>query len=338
MNMKSIKEKIFIFRQLFTGLTHVYGTYSLFTGHVRQIKAYVSNDVILSHLKGKQPYGVYLLMKNRTRAVVVDFDEDNSMLPIEFVGAAKHYGLPAYIERSKSKGYHVWIFFTQTGVLASKARLVVRNILNEIEKPNIEIFPKQDELNKNICYGNFINAPLFGGKVPEGRTVFVDPLNYMRPYRNQWDFLARVHRVSESVLDEIIDINELDREPISYTTFNNPITPEYDKHAKASFGLLPCAQRMLKEGVSSYQRVCCFRLAVHLKKLGVPFDITLAILSAWALKNRPKYERRKITKNEIISQAKAAYEKNYSGYGCNDNAIRPYCDSTCSVYKKMMGK
>ena len=43
---------------------------------------------------------------------------------IEFVGKARHYGLAVYIERSKSKGFHVWAFFPEPGVLAWKARRV----------------------------------------------------------------------------------------------------------------------------------------------------------------------------------------------------------------------
>jgi len=130
--------------------------------------------VILNHLLGKRPYGVYLLVKDNIRAIASDFDTENRLTPTEFVFSAKHYGLDAYIERSKSKGYHVWIFFEKEGVLAHKARLVVRHILDETEHSETEIFPKQDSLNNNTQCGNFINAPLFGKLVPRGKTVFID--------------------------------------------------------------------------------------------------------------------------------------------------------------------
>ena len=35
---------------------------------------------------------------------------------------------------------------------------------------------------------------------------------------------------------------------------------------------------MLQNGVSLYQRVSCFRLAVHSKRLGLPFDVAVAAL------------------------------------------------------------
>lgn len=327
-------EKVLLFRQLFTGLTHVYGTYSLITGHARQVKAPVTDKVILSHLAGRQPYGVYLLMKNRTLAVAADFDEDDPMSPVEFAGASKHFGLPAYIERSKSKGYHAWIFFNKEGVSAAKARLVVRFILDETDKPGTEIFPKHDELDTTVCYGNFINAPLFGRKVAESRTVFLDPHNSMKPYQDQWDFLANVKRVPENVLDEIIEINGLDKQTAVCTTAPSALP----KKEGGSFGLLPCARQMLEQGVSSCQRVSCFRLAVHLKKLGVPYDITVAALTAWALKNKPINGKRTITKQEIIAQTRAAFEKKYTGYGCSEPAIIPYCNPSCSLHQKIMRK
>jgi len=55
----------------------------------------------------------------------------------------------------------------------------------------------------------------------------------------------------------------------------------------ARFGLPPCARKILAEGVSAYQRVSCFRLAVHLKRNGIPYDLVVAVLKAWAKKNRP---------------------------------------------------
>ena len=168
-------EKMKIYKGLFMGLRNVYGTYDTKTGKVRQVKEPVTDEVIRAHLIGKQSYGVYLLTSDRTGALAVDFDKDELSVPIAYVAWAKRYNMSAYIERSKSKGYHVWIFFEEGGVLARKARLVAQKILADMGKPGIEVFPKQDALVNGISYGNFINAPLFGTLVAEGRTVFIDP-------------------------------------------------------------------------------------------------------------------------------------------------------------------
>ena len=166
-------EKVRLLCRFFTGLPHVYGTYDTLTGRVRQVKEIVTDEVILAHLQGKQPYGVYLLVRDRTRAIAADFDTDDLWGPMEFVSAARAYDISAYIERSKSKGHHVWMFLDEAGVPAVKARLVVRHLLAEIGRPNTEVFPKHDQLDTRTTYGNYIYAPLFGALVPQGRTVFV---------------------------------------------------------------------------------------------------------------------------------------------------------------------
>ena len=327
---RTAAQKVTLFRSLFRGLEHVYGTYDLRTGKAYQVKAPVTDMVIHHHLAGKQPYGVYPLKKDRTWVVVVDFDNDDTNPPLQFVAAASHYGLSAYVERSKSKGFHVWMFCLEEGVLATKARLDVRHILEEIGQPNAEIFPKQDALDERNQYGNFINAPLFGRLVPHGRTIFLDPENGLTHYPNQCDFLDSVERITENMLDEIIEINNLENETPSAQAATT--TPQLTVDVP-TFGLPPCARRMLSEGVTEYQRVACFRLAVDLKKAGVPLDVALAGLYAWALKAMPTDGKGIITRQEVMAQAAAAYGKGYRSCGCGDPAVVPFCNEQCRLRK-----
>ncbi len=323
------QDKLEIFRSCFTGLNKVYGTYNPRTGRAYQVKELVIDQVFIRHLTGKKPYGVYLLVKDRVKALAVDFDEGDLTPPMEFLAAAKNYGIATYIESSKSKGFHVWMFFERNGVLAEKARLVTQCILEEIGKPDTEIFPKQDRLETDVQYGNFINAPLFGALVPKGKTVFLDETNPIHPYRDQWELLENVGRIPESLLEEIIEINDLHR------TVKNPLHPKHQPKplgTYSSFGLPPCAQRMLVEGVTDYQRVACFRLAVQLKKTGLPEDITVAALAAWATKNQPNVEKRIITEQEIVHQTRCAYTKNYRACGCSDPVVSIFCHTGCPVH------
>jgi hypothetical protein len=325
---RSTAEKVALFKSFFTGLTNVFGTFDPATGQSWQVKKPVTNDTILAHLKGKRPYGVYLLNGDRTTAVAADFDDLSALPPFEFVKAAKHYGLPAYIETSKSKGFHVWIFFRKEGVKASKARLVVKYILEEIEYPETEIFPKQNCLGNGASFGNFINAALFGGLVPSGKTVFIEP-HTLKPYPDQWAFLESVERVEEQVLDEIIELNNLSIQTQSASVQNDSncggIKPN-------PYSLPICAQKMLQRGVSQYQRVSCFRLAVHLKRLGLPFDLTVSALKTWAQKNKPINGKRIITEREINQQTESAYNRCYRSYGCETEAIAPFCQSDCPIW------
>ena len=331
---RSNEQKVAIFQRRFSGLTHVYGTYDLQPSEAgavraRQVKRQVTDTVILAHLSGRQPYGVYLLMDDRTRAIVADFDRDDPLLPVECVRQASHYGLAAHIECSKQKGYHVWMFMDDRGVSAAKARAVMRLIVSEVGHPETELFPKQDRLGPGVQYGNFINAPLFGRLVAENRTVFVDPSDKMRPYANQWDLLENVRLVTEQQLDDIIELNGLDLP----STHGACVAAPEQADLVQGYRLPPCATRMLTEGVSANQRIACFRLAVHLKRFGFPQDIAVGALSAWAAKNEPDHGKRIITEAEIIAQALCAYGKDYRSCGCEDSAIEAFCDPTCPVRK-----
>ena len=319
--------KINIFKSFFSGLTHVYGTYDPETGRTWQVKAPVTEDTFLAHLKGLRPYGVYLLTGTQTRAVAADFDEPDPFAPIEFVHAANHYGLQAYIEISKSKGFHVWIFFDEKGVEAAKARAIVSRILEEIGCPQTEVFPKQDVLDSPDKFGNFIYAPLFGRLVPNGKTVFVDPYT-LKPYKNQWQFLQTAERAGESLLDDIMALNDL---KVSQPPHDPNLKPQTSAQEINRYSLPPCAQMMLNEGVTQLQRVSCFRLAVHLKRLGLPGDLVLAALKTWAQKNRPTGGKKKISDSEIHAQVAYVFDRSYRGYGCDSAAVRPFCQPGCPV-------
>lgn len=323
----SIQKKIALFRSYFSGLPNEYGIRDPKSDRQFQVKRPVTDRVLLGHLQGKHHYGVYLLNGSRTKAIVADFDKPDPIRVIEFFNTAHRYDLSASIEKSKSKGYHVWIFFETASVAAYKARLVVRHMLKEIENPNVEIFPKHDRLDNQITSGNYILAPLFGGLVLRGKTVFVDPAT-MKPYSDQWEYLSAIRRVPESVLEDVIEINQLG-EP-SLETETNIETPTPGKNV---FGLPVCAQKMLQAGVSHHQRVSCFRLAVHLKRIGLSYDMAVATLKIWSQQNRPASGKQVITNTEITTQTSYAFTKGYSGYGCGSEAVDPYCDPSCPVNK-----
>lgn len=324
-------DKLALFRQRFSGLAHVYGTYDLRTGRAYQVKRPVTDDVLLHHLTGRQPYGVYLLCGERTRAAVVDIDRPEPGPALECLGQARHYGLPVYIERSKRKGWHLWLFAEESGVPAWKVRLIIRAVLNDIERPTLEVFPKQDRLAEGASYGNFLHAPLFGRFVPQGRTVFVSPELNLEPYDDQWQVLQDAQMLTESLLDKIIEINDL--QPSKQPPHGSPSGSL--GLSDRTWGLPPCARRMLAEGVAENQRVAGFRLAVHLRKAGIPQDIALATLVAWSEKNRPRDGRRIVTPAELASQTNDAYAKPYRGCGCNSAAVLPFCDSRCPLYPQI---
>jgi hypothetical protein len=292
------------------------------------------DHVVRDHIEGRRPLGVYLLTGDKTLAIAADFDNGCLDAPLEFASLARQYGLPVYLEASKSKGYHVWCFF-ETPVLAWKPRRIFQRILDEIGQPDVEVFPKHDRLDASTKYGNFINLPLFGRLVPAVRTVFLNPCNPMGPLPDQWEVLSQVEAIPEAHLDDIIEINDIvagSRRVVQHSP-----EPTYAPELN-SLGLPPCAQRMLAEGVVRNQRVSCFRLAAALKWTGLCKSLTAAVLREWSRRNRPEDGRRCITPEEIRHQVESAYSKPYRSRGCESAAIRPYCDPRCPIIKSRQGK
>jgi hypothetical protein len=134
--------------------------------------------------------------------------------------------------------------------------------------------------------------------------------------------------VPESGLDDIIEINELATPSPTASSDQTNFIP-----ISNLFGLPPCALKMLREGVDRYQRVSCFRLAVHLKRIGLSCDMAQAVLKLWAEKNRPTDPKGRITEKEILAQTVYAFSRPYRGYGCRSEAVLPYCDTSCRVRK-----
>lgn len=322
--------KIALFRQRFcVGLDHVYGRYDPVTGNSWQIKGNITDAVILDHLVGRKPLGVYFLTGTRTRAAVVDFDVTDANPPLAFADACGGYGLNAYMERSKVKGHHAWLFFPETGVPADKVRAVLNHILDEVGCAGVEVFPKQDRIDLVMGqYGNFVNVPLFGALVRRGRTVFLDPDKGLKPYADQWDALVRIKTVAEATIDTILEANEI------------PVPSNKPRAAggralgvwEAMRSLPPCVRRMLEDGVPDFQRLTCFRLAVHLRRVGLPLDVTTGALLAWREKNRPTQGKRRITAGEVRAQAVSAYKADYQGNACDQPEVERYCSSSCPIY------
>jgi hypothetical protein len=151
----------------------------------------------------------------------------------------------------------------------------------------------------------------------------------MKPYQNQWDFLESIQRVEESTLDDIIEINGLSGQQRPDNRKNQP----NDRLVQGT-GLPLCIQSMLRNGVAHLQRSSCFRLAVQLRRIGLPFDATVSVLKTWALKNKPSDGKRIITDHEIIEQASCAYSKYYKAYGCETSEMEPFCRDDCPLKRK----
>ena len=327
---RDTQAKLRLFRERFQGLEHVYGTYDPATGRSWQVKRPVTERVLLDHLCGRRPFGVYLLREEHCTAIVADFDDNTLENVIALVERGRDRDLPLHIERSKSKGFHVWLF-SNIPMRASIGRHAMRQLLEEAGHPSVEVFPKQDRIDPDRGgYGNFINAPLYGGLVPQRKTVFLDPGSAYEPFPNQWDFLE------SATVGDPEQLNEWMPSPAPQAATRQPVRTGLGVYEGAG-SLPPCARTMLALGVTENQRVACFRLAVNLRRVGLDFDASVAVLLDWAKRNRPTDGKRVITTTEIMAQTAAAYLREYSGFGCEDPAVSPYCEPHCPVHRHRGG-
>lgn len=114
------------------------------------------------HLGGIEPLGIFpMLDSNEVWFCAIDLDEP------DFELAQKMQRLipgESWIERSRSGNAHVWAFFARQAP-AWAVRAVLRSATEAVGRPDVEIFPKQDQLREGMV-GNYINLPLFGNERP----------------------------------------------------------------------------------------------------------------------------------------------------------------------------
>ena len=180
----------------------------------------VSTQTIEHHLRGSAGsngrrgdfvMGVYPLLHDDTcRFLAADFDgahwADDALAYLETCRARN---VPAALERSRSgQGGHVWIFFTEP-VLAREARQLGAALMTEAMERRPEIrfdsydrfFPNQDTMPFG-GFGNLIALPLARRTRNQGNSVFVD--DKLKPYEDQWAFLASLECVSPQTLSELV--------------------------------------------------------------------------------------------------------------------------------------
>ncbi len=190
----------------------------------------LDEKAIDAHLRGILVAGVYPLLRDETcHFLAIDFDkegwqEDASTLR-DVCGA---FNIPVAFERSRSgQGAHAWFFFT-TPISASLARQFGSALLTHAMSKRHEIkFKSYDRLFPNQAtmprggFGNLIALPLQKEARSKGNSVFID--ERFHPYEDQWEFLARISRLSGDEIGVLIsklcpgselgDLKQDDEEP-----------------------------------------------------------------------------------------------------------------------------
>lgn len=235
--------------------------------------------MIIRHIEGDITAGVYPLLQDETCFfLAVDLDKQIWQEDAKaFLAICKQNDIPAYLERSRSgNGGHIWIFFSGPVVAALARQLGIFLLTETMEqrhqldmKSYDRLFPNQDTMPRG-GFGNLIALPLQKTPAEKGNSVFVD--DNLRPYEDQWLFLANIRKMSpeESQLfvDNALRTRDLMGIRTSQTDDEGPPW-ESPVNAKRVFSKLSCP---LPEQVTA---VLANRL--YIKKEGLPSQLLTRI-------------------------------------------------------------
>ncbi len=235
----SATEKVKLFRQLFQGRTDVYPVRweSKTTGKAgytpacanewragicikprgkcsdceQRLLIPLTDSVIYDHLAGEHTVGVYPLLPDDTcHFLAADFDKQDWREDAQaFVQSCRVLGVPVALEISRSgNGAHAWIYFEHK-VDARDARRLGTALIShacartrQLQLASYDrLFPNQDTMPKG-GFGNLIALPLQKRAREKGGSVFVD--DALRPYPDQWAFLASISRMPITDIEAVI--------------------------------------------------------------------------------------------------------------------------------------
>ena len=293
-----------LFIKLFSGRKDAYGMNNFC------MKSDLTPQIFKDHIEGIQRIGVYPIYDNKwINWIALDLDENDFEKLLTIKRRIDNLALKTYIERSKSKGFHLFCFFDEP-VEAVKARLVFEFVLEELEII-AELFPKQDITNETAPFGNYINLPLFGGDIKNGRTIFVDENN--KPFIENVSQIHKIKLTSAKTLDSIISLHKLSRKKVSIQ--------ETTEERRLPTKELPCIEK-IKQGVPQGHRDnACFRLVINFKEKGIPREDIETLIIKWNTKNTQPLTDRQLEK--VIN---SVFKGGYKSCGCDDAIILNYCN------------
>ena len=310
-------ERLRRFRSLFVAREDAYAIWK--GDQIVAVRGPLSDEVLAAHLAGEYRVGTYLIMLDgKTPFLVFDIDEQNRKLVKRILRRLQERSVTAYVERSKSKGFHIWVFVDKP-IRAPRARQFAGVVLSGLEKYKIEVFPKQDKVSAEGL-GNCIWLPVFLPDVKKERTVFCD--DDLEPIQRQWEFLKGIKRVSRKRILRAIE----GLKPSKIQRF-----PRLAKSRDGSeFSLPPCAQTILLKGVEDgHRNIALFTLAKHLRNAEIEQERVEVLVSNANDQCRPPLEER-----ELTGIVKSVFTRGYTSLGCDNTFVASLCGERCPIKRK----
>ena len=124
------------------------------------------------HLAGYEPIGVYPLSFSGSQWLTswgcLDIDNGDLGAAQNFKSLLKAAGVPSFIEVSRSKGYHVWVFLDEP-IPAWIMRRALLSAAKMVQAPDKEINPKAEKGSTPSFLGNHVRLPYSGHRFKEPR-------------------------------------------------------------------------------------------------------------------------------------------------------------------------
>lgn len=279
---------------------------------------------LAEHLKGKKTYAPYQLSsEGKVKWLCFDVDAYNDVAEEKIrdivikVSKKVHARLGPnsfLVEKSGSKGYHVWVFFERpldVHLAFALGHELVQTIPTT-DTINIEIYPKQQ--SKTKTYGNTVKLPLGIHQKTGTRCLFVD--STFTPYEDQWEKLLNVRRISPDWVEENVD---------AYVP-PPPDTRQFTPRVPL------CLAEVMAEGCQEGLRdEAAFKQACYLRSKGIPEDLVMSLMDAWNRKNNPPMDA-----DDLATKVEQAYTEEYSWKPCFNPAFDHLCKSECVYFDKKL--
>lgn len=260
------------------------------------------------HLEGQKypndSLGVYpLLDAGLVRWAAADIDLGDEASAWRIADALQACGVRPYVEVSKGKGHHVWVFFAEW-VGAYAARKLIQRATTETGI-SCEVYPKQQQVDAASPYGNFLHLPYYGHPEAQGGRYF----------------LGRDGRTW--TLQTFLDRVELSELPAWATKRDAPQSPTRERMSRGTYtGDRPACVQALIDGIvpEGQRNEALTRLAAHLITTeGDPQGESIALESAlgWGL-----------TEREAERTIRSVKESG-RWYGCSGKRAVPVMASAC---------
>lgn len=173
------------------------------------------------HLTRQVPIGVYPMVPEPhgdgyvVRWGCIDFDEGEEASWVHACNVRLVFealDITAWVERSRSKGYHVWTFY-RDWVPAELARTAQLAACQIAQAPTREVNPKQTQLRPGKL-GNYVRLPYPGALSVQGMP---DPMRRVMVHEDgsMWPLDAFLQEATEARLDasDLLALAELYKEP-----------------------------------------------------------------------------------------------------------------------------